>query len=102
MTASNRFRLMMFADGVNQFCKDSYLLPRVFYTHGLNGEFDPWRPQDTLAILKFIHFEMSEPAIESKLLRYDLLQSGLDPNVIDLLAPPASAVHQQQRGRGYS
>ena len=33
---------------------------------------------------------MSTTAIEAKLLRYDLLKSGLDPKLIDLLAPPAS------------
>ena len=33
---------------------------------------------------------MSASAIEAKLLRYDLLMSGLDPYIIDLVAPPPS------------
>lgn len=54
------------------------MLPIEFYTHGLGGKFEDWTVIDTLAILKYIHFRMSESAIEQKLLRYDLLQSNLD------------------------
>ena len=41
-----------------------------------------------MKILKFIHFRMSESAIEAKLLRYDLLMSGLDTRIIDKVVPP--------------
>ena len=43
---------------------------------------------------------MSESAIEAKLLRFDLLKSGLDPNVVDLLAPPPTAVLNQSKSGG--
>lgn len=33
---------------------------------------------------------MSQSAIEAKLLRYDLVMSGLDPKMVDLIAPPPS------------
>lgn len=66
-------RLDAFAQGINSYKNSSPLLPMEFYTHGLGGKFEEWSLVDTLAILKYIHFRMSESAIEAKLLRYDLL-----------------------------
>ena len=64
------------------------MLPIEFYTHGLDGKFEDWTIIDTMKVLKYVHFRMSEPAIEAKLLRYDLLMSGLDSRMVDKIAPP--------------
>ena len=34
---------------------------------------------------------MSQEAIEAKLLRLDLILAGLNPEIVDLVAPPVSA-----------
>ena len=78
----------MFASGINAAALDQVILPTNFYTHGLKGHFEPWKAVDTLAILKLRHYEMSRPAIDDKLLRFDLLNSPLYSSwVIDQFAP---------------
>ena len=46
-----------------------------------------WDPIDTLAILKLQHYQMSQSAIQDKLLRFDFIKSTLDPWVVDFVAP---------------
>ena len=96
LSDQNLERLEFFAAGINTYRAELRLLPREFYTHGLGGVFEEWHPIDSLAILKYTHFQLSADAIETKLLRYDLLMSDLDPSMVDTIAPLANAVTNKQ------
>ena len=50
-----------------------------------------------MKVLKYVHFRMSEPAIEAKLLRYDLLMSGLDSRMVDKIAPPPQLAYVNKK-----
>ena len=97
MSPRIKARLEAFAEGINTFKNSQFLLPIEFYTHGLEGKFEDWTLLDTMKVLKYVHFRMSEPAIESKLLRYDLLMSGLDPRIVDKIAPPPQLSYVNKR-----
>ena len=56
LSKENKACLQAFADGVNAYVQESPLLPREFYTHAIGTTFEPWKPIDSLAILKYVNF----------------------------------------------